>query len=217
MQREEILREYGEEKALKVVAQLNKRGFKGRCFPTLAEAVEAALEIIPAGASIGVGGSVTVRESGLLPELAKRGHTIHDHWQSRDAAERRQTMKAQQNSGVFLASTNAVTLKGQLVNVDGTGNRVSSMIFGPDMVLIMAGVNKIAADLDMALWMVKNVSASLNYKRLQVEPAPPCVSQGKCGDCELPLRQCSTTVILDSVPRAVKEYHVFIINENLGL
>ena len=217
MQREEILREYGEEKALKVVAQLNKRGFKGHYFPTLEEAVKAALEIIPAGASIGVGGSITIRDSGLLPELVKRNHVIHDHWQSRDAENRRQTMKAQRDSDVFLASTNAVTLKGQLVNVDGTGNRVSSMIFGPEMVIILAGVNKIAADLDMALWMVRNVSASLNYKRLQVDPAPPCVSQGKCGDCELPLRQCSTTVILDSVPRGMKNYYVFLINENLGL
>jgi hypothetical protein len=217
MQREEILREYGEEKALKVVAQLNKRGFKGRYFPKLEEAVQAALEMIPAGASIGVGGSITIRDSGLLPELAKRGHIIHDHWQSRDAEDRRLTMKAQRDSDVFLASTNAVTLKGQLVNVDGTGNRVSSMIFGPEMVVILAGVNKIAADLDMALWMVRNVSASLNYKRLKVDPSPPCVSHGKCGDCELPLRQCSTTVILDSVPRGMKDYHVFLINESLGL
>ncbi len=215
MKREDFTKKHGEEKLKEVVEKLKKRGFDGRYFSTMEDAVKTALDIIPQDATVGVGGSITIRELGILPKLKERGHEVFDHW-SAPPAEKGKTTKAQPTSNVFISSSNAITEKGQLVNIDGAGNRVSSMIFGPDKVIIFAGVNKIVNDLERAIWHVKNYSAVLNFKRLSPEPAPPCTKTGKCSDCNFPARLCRVTAIIDAPPKGIKEYYVFLINEELG-
>ncbi len=213
--KEDLIKGHREEQIKKAADMLNKRGFDSRCFSTIQDAVDAALEVIPKGATVGVGGSITIRELGILPKLKERGHEVFDHWAA-PVEEKGKTIKAHPTSDVFISSSNAITLGGQLVNIDGTGNRVGSMIFGPEKVIVFAGINKIVNDLERAIWHVKNYSAVLNFRRLSPNPAPPCTKTGKCSDCNYPARLCRVTAIIDAPPKGIKEYYVFLINEELG-
>jgi len=169
---------------------LEKNGFESFITQTREEALKKALSIIPADATVGVGGSVTIREIGLIQALSERGNTVIHHWIEALSESRRQTILRQElNSDVFLCSANAVTEDGRLVNVDGTGNRVASMIFGPRKVIVVAGRNKIVRDLDEALTRIKNIAAPMNCKRLNKENNP-CINAGVCTDCKLESRIC---------------------------
>lgn len=198
----------------KAAAALQKNHFTAAYFPDRAAATAAILAAIPAGATIGVGGSITINQLGLLDTLAQRGHTIYNHNQPGLTAEEAMATRRQEIvSDVFLTSTNALTLDGQLVNVDGSGNRVASMIFGPRKVLVIAGVNKIVKDVDAALARIKMYAAPLNNMRLN--RPNPCVKAGECMDCQLATRICNVYSIMAKRPSGT-DIAVYIIGENLG-
>jgi hypothetical protein len=131
---------------------LERNGFEVEYYPTAEEALAGVLGMVPDGAKVGFGGSVTLREMGLVEALEKRDVELADHWVARAAgASNEEVMavrRAQVNSDVFITSTNAVTETGELVNIDGTGQRVAGMIFGPKRVIVVAGVNKVTGDPD---------------------------------------------------------------------
>ena len=158
------------------------------------EALEKALEMIPDGAEIGLGGSVTVEQIGLLEKLRTGKYTLYDQYEpgiemDEDLKRRKKGMLAK----YFVAGTNAITMDGQLVNVDGMGNRVCAQMFGPDKVILVAGTNKIVKDVHAAFDRLQEI-APINAKR--VGSMAPCAETEECIDCDSPARICNVYTII---------------------
>ncbi len=205
-----------EDRGRRAAEALKRRDFNAHYVETQDKARELILKEVPPGATVGVGGSVTIRGLKVLEALKVRGHKIFDHWDvPRDPRDESFIVRrGQQTSDVFLASTNAITLEGQLVNIDGAGNRVNALAFGPKKAIVVAGVNKIAANLESALRRIKEVAVPLNCRRLNI--SPPCIQAGKCVDCRVPQRTCRITTIIEWKPPFFSDYLVIIVGENLG-
>jgi hypothetical protein len=201
----------------RTVKALRKNGFEALCVPDKEEAVSKVLEMVPVGATVGIGGSVTLREMGLPEALRKKGNGVADHWKSRErgasAEEVLDIRRTQLNSDVFITSTNAVTEAGELINIDGGGQRVAAMIFGPRKVIVVAGANKIARNLEEGLHRARNVAAPINAKRLNRRT--PCAVTGTCSDCESEERICNATTILHRRLRNT-DTTVILVGEKLG-
>lgn len=164
---------------------------------------------------IGVGGSMTVRGIGLLDKFAEIDVQVMDHWKDGLSKEQVNSIRLSQlTCDLFLASANAITEKGDIVNIDGFGNRVNAMTFGPKKVIIIAGYNKIVPDVNAALDRIKRIAAPLNAKRLNL--ALPCAETGFCHDCKLENRICRVTSIIQRRPSGT-DVSVYLINEELGL
>ena len=182
------------------------------------DAVEKVLELIPLDAKVGVGGSMTIRELGLIEALTRRGNRVVHHWiPDVPFSDWLPFMMEAHNSDVFLCSSNAVTEDGKLVNIDSTGNRVASMIFGPKKVIVIAGKNKIVKDVDAGLKRLKSVAGPLNAKRHNLIELP-CVSTGLCMDCDSPKRICRVITIMERAPNRVRDPNitVVLVAEELG-
>ena len=193
---------------------LQKHGFTALVAGNKEEAKAKVLELIPAGAKVGVGGSITIRELGLIPALEASGHKVAQHWQpgisrEEDLAIRKEEVLAD----VFLASSNAVTMTGELVNIDGVGNRVAAQFFGPGKIILVAGVNKLAKDVTDGIWRARNIACSTNSHRLGAKN--PCGIAGYCNDCNTPERSCRVLVIMERQPSR-SDVTVVLVNEDLG-
>lgn len=198
----------------KVVEALKKNNFKAEYAGTKEEARNKVLELVESSTSIGIGGSMTTIELGLVEEFAKSGKVILDHAAAGLSAEEKLEIRRKQlTCDCFISSTNAVTLDGKLVNVDGTGNRVSAMIFGPKKVVIVAGINKIASDLDAALERLEMYAAPMNNKRLNIPN--PCTATGICMNCSGSTRICNVTTIIRKKPSQT-DINIIIVGEELG-
>jgi len=159
------------------------------------EALAKALELIPEGSEVGLGGSVSVEQIGLLEKLRSGNYTLHDQYEPGiDMMENMARRKKGMMSPFFVAGTNAITMDGQLVNVDGMGNRVCAQIFGPDKVILVAGTNKIVKDVHEGFERLQNVAAPINAKRVGV--GTPCAETGECIDCDSPMRICNMYTII---------------------
>jgi hypothetical protein len=212
--KENTKRWYIQERAQQAVEALQKHGFATIYSPNRSEAKEEVLKLIPESASIGLGGSMTLREMGLPQHLVEHGHTTFDHWKPELAPDQvMEARRAQLTCDVFLTSANAITLGGEIVSTDGIGNRVSAMTFGPRKVIIVAGANKIVKDLPSALRRAKEIAAPLSLRETGLPI--PCVQTGVCADCDSPLRMCRATVILERKPLNT-ETTVVIVGEELG-
>lgn len=200
-------------KAQKTLEALRKNGFQTVFAHTKQEALEKALAIIPPDAKVGIGGSVTIREIGLAEALVERGNAVVQHWEKEPGLDAKTVMRMELSSDIFLASSNAITEDGKLINIDGTGNRVGAMVFGPEKVLIIAGINKIVRDVGEGIRRVKNVAAPMNAKRLNKKT--PCVRTGVCTECDAPDRICRITTIMERKPTRT-EVIVMLVGEELG-
>jgi hypothetical protein len=196
---------------------LKRNDFDAVYYPTAEEALTGVLGMVPEGASVGLGGSVTLREMGLVDALDAGAVEVANHWKAgREGASPEEVLairRAHINSDVFITSSNAVTETGELVNIDGTGQRVAAMIFGPKKVVVVAGVNKIAEDLEKGLWRASNVAAPMNARRLHHKT--PCAVTGECSDCVVPGRICGITTIIHRRPRQTP-FTVVLVGEKLG-
>lgn len=198
----------------RVVEALKKNNFQAEYVKNREEAKNRLLELIPPGATIGKGGSVTVTEIGIMEELKKRGHEIFDHNVPNLTPQEKNAIRHKQLSvDCFLSSTNALTESGKLVNIDGSGNRVAAMIFGPKKVFIVAGINKITKDIDSAVERIAMWAAPPNNMRLNY--ANPCAKTGVCMDCQGPTRICNVTTIMHKKPSLV-DITVILVGEELG-
>ncbi len=198
----------------KAVEALKKNHFKACYCRDGKEALEKILELVPQEAVIGVGGSWTVTEMGVVKELEAMGHKILNHGKPGLCPEEKlEIRRGQLTSDVFITGSNAITMDGQLVNVDGFGNRVAAMIFGPGKVIVVAGINKLVSDVEEGLKRIRQVAAPINNKRLNT--GNPCTVTGECMDCQGPGRICNATVILNKKP-SLTDMHVFIVGEELG-
>ena len=211
---DEVRKGFHSSRANEAVKSLSKRGFDARYFDSAGEAVEAVLGIIPEGAAVGAGGSVTLQELGVLERLSENGARVIFHRQDMDLAESLSVRKEALRATFFLCSSNAITMEGELVNTDGIGNRVAGMIFGPETVIVLAGVNKLVADRGEAFSRVRNIAAPGNARRLGLDL--PCVEKGRCVDCRSPMNICRITTIISLKP-IWTDLKVFLIGEPLGL
>jgi hypothetical protein len=199
-----------------IMKNFKKRGIEGLYFDTRSEAVQAVCRMIPAGSLVGLGGSETILESGLLDALRKMDLRLLDRYQEGVGKDKVNEMRLQGLlSDVFLMSSNAVTADGRLVNIDGTGNRVAAMIFGPKKVIVLAGMNKAAADLDAAVARARNAAAAANSLRVGADT--PCSHSGFCQDphCHPPHRICCNLVVTESCMTPGR-LTVVLVGEDMG-
>jgi hypothetical protein len=202
------------EKVNRTIRSLKGHSFEAIYVESKEKACSRILRHIPPTAKVGIGGSATIREIGIIPRLKEQGNVIYDHWKEGLSPEQiLELRKAQLTSDVFLSSTNALTETGELVNREGVGNRTNSMCFGPGKVIIVAGINKIVPDIHAALKRIKEIAAPRRNKSLNT--TNPCVEEGVCQDCNLPTRICRITLILERRP-ALTDMLVVVIGENLG-
>jgi hypothetical protein len=197
-----------------VVKKLEKRDFRAAYLKNTDEVNKHLLETIPAEATIGVGGSVTIRELGIMEKLEKRGNTVVHHWKQGIPRETSRELRQKEGfSDYYLTSANAITKDGDIINIDGIGNRVAHMIYGPSNVFIVAGYNKIVNDVDAGIKRSKEIAAVMNAKR--VGSKTPCATTGKCIDCNAPGRICRVTTIIQYRPWQTN-IEVLLVNESLG-
>jgi len=198
----------------KVVAALEKNGFTAAYFPDSSSAATHLLSLVPDGGSVGLGGSITIRAMDIPQQLIQKGCTLLDHWNVKLTPEERYSVRRKQlTADVFLCSSNAVTMQGELVNVDGAGNRVAAMMFGPGRVIIVVGMNKLVNTLEEAHARIKTIAAPTNNKRLNF--SNPCIQTGECMNCQGKSRSCNLTTIMNRRP-LLTDIHVLIIGEELG-
>jgi L-lactate utilization protein LutB len=203
-----------EKRITRTLNSLKKNGFNTLYASNRKEATKKILTLIPPNSLVGVGGSVTVRELGLIEALQRRGNRLAQHWQKGLSFDEIIAIERQQlTSEVFLTSSNAITESGQLVNVDGGGNRVAAMIFGPTKVIVIVGVNKIVKDIDAGLERIKRVAAPLNAKRLNLPT--PCTVTGVCSDCDISERICNITTIIHRKSEET-DITIVLVGETLG-
>ncbi len=202
-----------ETQAATLIKNMEKRGFEGFFVRSGEEAAGKILELIQPGSVIGWGGSVSVEETGIFELLRQGDYTLLDRRQASTPEEARQLYARTVLADTYLMSTNAITLDGELVNIDGSGNRVACLIHGPGQVIIVAGMNKVCPDKDSAYLRVKNMASPPNCVRLGKKT--PCAATGRCGDCYSPDSICSHTVITrrSGIPGRIK---VILVGEELG-
>ena len=196
-----------------LIKALSSRRFLPEVFDTAEEAKAAALRII-GSRSVGIGGSATVRDMKLAEALQENGNEVYWHWLVAKEAKQAARDKAL-NADVYMCSSNALTADGQLVNIDGTGNRAAGLIYGPHEVIVIVGKNKLVGSLDEAVERIKRDACPTNARRLGLDT--PCARTGQCYDCRTAARMCNVTFILEAPTRPVKAFHVLIVKEDLGL
>jgi len=206
---------WNEQVAKKIIEQLDKRGMEGSYAGNTAQAREEVISMIPHGSKVYRCGSMTAVHMDLWQGIAKvPGVEIIDPFQPGlsfdDSLEpRRKGLTAD----VMISSTNAITLDGKLVNLDGLGNRVAAMIFGPKKVILVVGMNKVVPDVDTAMARTKHYSAPVNAMRMNIKT--PCAENGICVDCKTPARFCYNWSIIEG-QRIRGRIHVKLIGENIG-
>lgn len=204
-----------EQKIQKAVAALKKNGFTAMYCATLQDAAKYILDAATDAVTVGFGGSMSIASLGVEGELRESGKEILNHSSpifSRD--EKIEIMRRQLTCDLFLSGCNALTMKGELVNIDATGNRVAAMLFGPRKVIVVAGRNKLVdGTAEDAIARVKMWATPPNAKRLNFET--PCATTAVCSDCNSPDRLCRVTTIIDRRPR-LTDLHVLVVNAELG-
>lgn len=168
------------------------------------------LEDIELNNTIGIGGSVTIQSLNVYEELNARGNKVYWHWKEENKKE---TLEFAKSADIYLTSTNAVTIDGKLINMDGTGNRVSSMIYGHKRVYIVIGKNKICNSYEEAKYRIGSIAAPKNAERLNLNT--PCRFTGECNDCDSPDRMCKAETILHKKPNGT-DIIIYLINQDLG-
>lgn len=202
-----------ENQAATIIKNLEKRNMEGYYCPDGAAAVRTALSLMPEHSVISWGGSMTLSETGLMEQLQKRDYTLIDRMTAATPEERRELYAKATLADYYLMSTNAITLDGQLVNIDGAGNRVACLIHGPENVIILAGMNKVCPDVESAIRRVKNCATPPNTVRLNCKT--PCAVTGICGDCLSPETICCQEVIT-RYSRIKGRIKVILIGEEYG-
>lgn len=195
-----------------VLDAFNRKGFIARAFDSIDQVNEVLMREISPGESVGIGGSVTVKESGIYHLLKERGNAVFFHWEE-DKSRQREIRKLASQADVYLSSSNAITTDGKLVNIDGIGNRVASMFYGPDRVYIVCGKNKIVENEQEAVKRIKRVACPKNAERLGRNT--PCRKTGMCHDCRVPDRMCCVKVVIE-YPPAGKEINIMLVDQELG-
>lgn len=209
-----VKEQYNKTLADTLIQNLKKRQIEGFYCATIEEAKVKALSFVAEGAAVAFEGSMTLAESGILDALrAKSDIHLIDRNNAKTSEETRQMYRDAFSADTYFMSTNAITLDGELINIDGNGNRVAALIYGPDQVIIVAGLNKVTANVEDGIRRVRNCATPPNCIRLNKKT--PCAATGRCADCLSPEGICNQIVITrrSGNPDRIK---VILIGESLG-
>lgn len=199
---------------IQMLTALKKRRFDAYFCPTMQEACQQALALIPEKDVVSWGGSASIREIGLLQALRQRQQPVLDRDTASTPEERQQLMRQALLCDTFLMGANAVSQDGQLVNIDANGNRVAALLYGPKQVIVMVGINKIVQDVNAAIIRARTVAAPINAQRF-AENKTPCLVTGMCADCTAPDSICAQLVIT-RLCRPAGRIKVIIVGEAVG-
>ena len=205
--------EYKSITAKNLIENLEKRNMEGYYAPTKEEAVKKVISLLDDNSSISWGGSVTLSELNLNDELKKGSYSLIDRSTAKSSDEIKEMYHKALNCDYFLMSANAITKDGILINIDGTGNRVAALIYGPENVIVVAGINKIVSDIESGYKRIKDIACTTNAIRL--DRKTPCHKTGKCNDCLSPDCMCNQIVVTrrSGIKGRIK---VIIVGESLG-
>ena len=204
---------FNEKRGNTVVKNLQGRGFEACYCKTGEEAKERALEWIKEGSSVAWGGSMTIRDIGLTEALGEGNYQVIDRDKAATAEEKQKAAMDALSADYFLTSANGVSEDGQLVNVDGNGNRVAAIVFGPKYVIVVAGMNKVVRTAEDAMVRARTVAAPLNQQRFLKNT--PCTVTGVCGDCKSPECICNQLLTTRNC-RPAGRIKVILVGEELG-
>lgn len=194
----------------KVIKGLESRNMTGYYAHDKEEALKIALDLIPEGSSVTMGGGMSVHETGLVKVLKSGDYNFIDRDEMED---KRAAMLAAYDADIFLSSVNAMTEDGILINIDGNANRVSAIAQGPKKVIFIAGMNKVCDDVDGAMKRARNVAAPINAQRFGLDT--PCAKTGSCMNCKSPDTICCQFLIT-RYSKHPGRIHVILVNDNLG-
>ena len=194
----------------KIIKGLESRNMTGYYAATKEEALKKALELIPEGSSIAMGGAMSAHEIGLVEALKNGNYNFIDRDKEED---KRAAMLAAYDADVFLSSANAMTEDGVLINIDGNSNRVSAIAQGPKKVIFIVGMNKVCNDVDAAMKRARNVAAPTNAQRFGL--STPCSKTGSCMNCKSPDTICCQ-ILITRYSRHEGRIHVILVNDSLG-
>lgn len=196
-----------------IIANLKRRQMEGYYCATKEEAMDKILSLMPEGSSIGWGGSMTLGQIGFYDAVKSRNYDVIDRYAAKTMEEQKAVNAKLVNADFFFMSTNAITMDGQLVNIDGRGSRLAYLCCGPDNVIVVAGMNKVVEDVDSGIKRVHTMAAPPNAVRLSRRT--PCATTGQCGNCLSPDCICAQTVItrFSTIPGRIK---VVLVGEELG-
>lgn len=201
--------------AEKLVGNLKQRHYEAFFCPTAQEAVEKITGMIPEGSSVTWGGSMTIRDMGLTKALHnKEGLDIWDRDLAPSREEAQEIYRRAFYADYYLSSVNAISEDGEIVNIDGNGNRVAAITFGPKRVILVVGINKVAQNLDAAISRARSLAAPVNMMRF-ADLNTPCKNDGMCHDCKSPDSICNYIQIMRN-SHPVGRHIVVIVGEELG-
>ena len=208
-----IKKEYYKNLATTVLKGLEKRHMEGYYCDSIEEAKKLALSMVPADSSVSFGGSVTLDETGVLAALRSRDDiTLYDRATATTPEENKKIMHDALSCDYYFMSSNAITTDGELINIDGNGNRVAALIYGPENVIIIAGMNKIVTSVEKGIIRTRNVASPQNCIRLDKDT--PCKVNGVCGNC-LKDTICDQ-IVITRASRVPKRIKVILVGEDLG-
>lgn len=209
----EATRMYYEKRGRILVKNLQSRHFEAYYCADREEALKKALELIPEGASVGWGGAHSAEQIGLMEALHAGNYAPIDRSLAKSPEEREQMMRDCMFCDVFLTGANGLSLDGQMVNIDGTGNRVAATIYGPKSVIVVAGMNKVEDSLEDAVRRARTVAAPMNNQRFGNDN--PCSATGTCGNCKNEKCICNQIVITRHC-RPIGRIKFILVGEELG-
>lgn len=191
----------------KTLENLTHRGFQARYFETSQQANAYLVEALK-GKTVGMGGMITAQEMGLDQALLQAGIPLYSHWLG-------STMEEAAQAQAYISSVNGAAETGELINIDGTGNRVASTIYGHQSLYLVFGINKLEPDFEKALWRARNIASPKNAQRLKKKT--PCAVKGdRCYDCSSPDRICRALSVLWGPPKGFQTVEVLLVGESLG-
>ena len=206
-------KKYYEKRAAVLVKNLQSRHFDAWYCETPEKALRKALELIPEGASVGWGGAMSAQQIGLMEAVHAGNYRAIDRDRCATQEERQQAMREAVFADVFITGANALSLDGQMVNIDGNGNRVGPIVYGPGTILVIAGMNKVVDTLEDALCRARTVAAPMNKQRFASQT--PCEITGVCADCKSEGCICNHIVVTRHC-RPIGRIKFILVGEPLG-
>ena len=210
---------HDEKKVTRTIKNLQKNLFETLYLENGKQAFEQIMKMVSKEVCIGMGDSYTLQEIGVIGELETKGYNLLNPWKKGITREESLDLRRKAlTSDIFLTGTNALTMDGKLVSTDGLGNRVAGMIFGSLKVIVVAGVNKIVANVDEAIARIRNICAPVNARKHNFKPPhrSPCADTGFCSECNPRQSMCNKTVIIEGCSRDQGRMTILIIGEELG-
>ncbi len=208
-----FLKEGYKVKSETIIKNLQRRNMEGHYVDTKEEAIEMVMSLIKQDDVVSWGGSLTIDELGIKELLEQKQISVINRDKAKSPEERVMLMKQALTADVFLTSTNAITMDGELMNVDATGNRLAAYNYGPDIVIVVAGMNKVVTELDFALAKIRTDATVPNAFRTNLHT--PCRITGKCAECTMKETLCSQ-ILITRYSKPQNRIKVILVGENLG-